>query len=528
MTTTGIRSAALTPDGAGIACRGLTKTYGGTHALEGVDLELRPGEVVALLGENGAGKSTLSNVLTGIVTPDSGEMTLDGAPYAPQTPAAGLAAGLAIIHQEMRLVPELSVAENVFIGNYPIRGGRVDWNRMREEARTQLRRLGYEINPDIAVGGLSIAAQQQVEIAKALHRNSRYMILDEPTGPLGDEETRELFAQMARLRREGHGMIYITHRLEEVPQIADRIVVMRDGRRVADWDSSDVPIDDIVRAMVGRDMQRRFSEAPKGRNETVLRAHGLTRAGAFEDVSFELKKGEVLGIAGLVGSGRTEVLRAIFGADRLDAGTIELDGREVEFHDPGDAVRRGIVFIPEDRKLHGVILGQSVTDNVALPSLRRLARGGIVRKTRLRANARDLITRLRIKGHPEQEVGMLSGGNQQKTVIAKWLPRKPRIMLVDEPTRGVDVGARPSIYDEIRGLTEEGTSIILVSSELEEVLGLSTRILIMSRGRSVGVLSREEATPEKVMTLASHAGPKEPFAPATDEEDLPRGAMTDA
>lgn len=516
-----------------LICHGLTKTYGGTRALEDVDLELRPGEVVACVGENGAGKSTLSNVLMGAVMPDSGEMMVDGTPYAPQTPAAAHAAGIALIHQEVSLIPELSVAENIFIGNYPTRGGRVDRDRMREAASTQLRRLGHEIHPDTAAGRLSVAAQQQVEIAKVLHRNSRYMIFDEPTGPLGDNETQNLFAQIAQLRREGHGILYITHRLEEIQQIADRIVVLRDGRRVADWDNSDVPIDDIVSAMVGRDMQRRFPETPKGHNEPVLRVHALTRAGVFEDVSFELKKGEVLGIAGLVGSGRTEVLRAIFGADRLDSGTIELDDREVKFHNPGDAIRHGLVLIPEDRKLQGAILGQSVTDNVALPSLRRLAKGGIVRETSLRVNATDLITRLQIRGQPEQEVGMLSGGNQQKTVIAKWLPCKPRIMLVDEPTRGVDVGARPSIYHEIRRLTDEDTSIILVSSELEEVLGLSTRILIMSHGRVVDILSREEATPEKVMTLATHAGLEEPSAlsttdeATTDEEDLSKGGTTD-
>jgi ribose transport system ATP-binding protein len=451
-------------------------------------------------------------------------MTLDGAPYAPQSPADGLAAGVAIIHQELRLLPELSVAENVFIGAYPTRGGRVDRDAMREAASTQLRRLGLDINPDIAVGRLSVAAQQRVEVAKALHRNPRYMILDEPTAPLGEDETRDLFAQMDRLRAEGHGMIYITHRLEEVRQVADRIVVMRDGQRVADWDYGNVPIEDIVQAMVGRDVGHRFPVAPTGGAETVLRARGLTRVGAFEDVSFDVHRGEILGIAGLVGSGRTEVVRAVFGADRLDAGTIEVDGGAVRFRSPADAVRHGIVLIPEDRKVHGAILSHTVADNLALPSLDGLTKRGILRKALLRANADDLIGRLRIKARPDQEVGMLSGGNQQKAVIAKWLPQKPRIMLFDEPTRGVDVGARPSIYDEIRELADHGTSVILVSSELEEVLGLSTRVMVMSRGRLAGILSREEATPERVMTLASHAGPEEPLAlPGLHTDDAAGG-----
>ncbi|MBB4662111.1 sugar ABC transporter ATP-binding protein [Conexibacter arvalis] len=484
-------------------CRGITKSYGGARALEGVDLALAPGEVVALLGENGAGKSTLSKVLTGVVSPDAGAMRIGGEPYVPARPADALSAGVAMIHQELRLVPELSIAENVFVGDLPMRGGRVDRTRMRREAAAQLERVGLATDPDRPVRELSVAAQQQVEIAKALHRDSRFLILDEPTAPLGEEETAQLFAQMDRLRREGVGMLYISHRLEEIARVADRIVVLRDGRRVAAWDRGDVPVDEVIRAMVGREVGNRFPAPAPPREEIVLRARGLTRSGAFEDVSLELRAGEVLGIAGLVGAGRTELVRAICGADRLDAGTIELADGPVTLRSPRAAVKRGVVLVPEDRKAQGALLDLPLEDNVALPSLDRLTRHGALRSGRLRDNARELIERLQIKAEPRQPVGSLSGGNQQKAVIAKWLPCAPRVMVFDEPTRGVDVGARPSIYAAIRRLTEEGAGVIVVSSELEEVLGLANRVLVMSRGRCTGTLEREQATPERVMALAA-------------------------
>lgn len=510
--TTAVPSASA-PHGAGpagaLACRGISKTYGGAHALEGVDLVLAPGEVVALLGENGAGKSTLSKVLTGVVAPDAGEMRIGGEPYVPARPADALNAGVAMIHQELRLLPELSIAENVFLGDLPLRGGRVDRARMRREAAIQLERVGLTVDPGRPVGALSVAAQQQVEIAKALHRDSRFLILDEPTAPLGAEETDQLFAQMERLRAEGVGMLYISHRLEEIARIADRIVVLRDGRHVATWDRGDVAISEIIRAMVGRDVRNRFPEPAAPREEVVLRARGLSRRGVFEDVSFELRAGEVLGIAGLVGAGRTELVRGVCGADRLDGGTVETAEGPVRLRSPRDGVRRGIVLVPEDRKSQGALLDLSVQENVALPSLARLTDHGVLRSRRLRANAEDLIGRLSIKAAPQQPVGALSGGNQQKAVIAKWLPCAPRVMIFDEPTRGVDVGARPSIYDEIRALTAAGAAVIVVSSELEEVLGLANRVLVMARGRCTGTLTREQATPERVMALASAGGGEE-------------------
>jgi ribose transport system ATP-binding protein len=504
-TTTVPASPAPAGAGAGGAldCRGISKSYGGARALEGVDLSLAPGEVVALLGENGAGKSTLSKVLTGVVSPDAGEMRIGGELYVPQRPADALTAGVAMIHQELRLVPELSIAENVFVGDLPMRGGRVDRGRMRRAAAAQLERVGLEVDPDRPVRELSVAAQQQVEIAKALHRDSRFLILDEPTAPLGEDETEQLFAQMERLRAAGVGMLYISHRLEEIARIADRVVVLRDGRHVAAWDRGDVPLDDIIRAMVGRDVRNRFPDPPAPREEIVLRARGLTRRGAFEDVSLELRAGEVLGIAGLVGAGRTELVRAICGADKLDDGELELADGPLRPRTPRDAVRRGVVLVPEDRKAQGALLDLPVQDNVALPSLPRLTRHGVLRNGRVRANADELIERLRIKAEPGQPVGSLSGGNQQKAVIAKWLPCAPRVMVFDEPTRGVDVGARPSIYDAIRSLTEAGAGVIVVSSELEEVLGLANRVLVMSRGRCTGTLERAEATPERVMALAA-------------------------
>lgn len=486
----------------GLVCRGLTKHFPGVLALDAVDLDVEPGQVVVLLGENGAGKSTLANLLSGVYRPDAGTMVLDGEPYQPSSPADAIAAGVAMIHQETSLLPELSVAENVFLGRQPLRAGLVDYVRMRLLAREQLRRVGLDVDPGTPTRRLSVAARQQVEIAKALSQNARVLLLDEPTAALGGEEVTTLFRLLADLREQGVAFLYISHRLQEVARIGDRVVVQRDGRRVASWDRADVPLEQLVEAMVGRTIDRVYPELPQAQADEVLRVENLARKGAFRDVSFSLRRGEILGIAGLVGAGRTELARALFGAEPADGGSIVLEGRPITLRTPADAVEAGIVLVPEDRKAQGLVLGLSLRDNFALPSLEDLTTHGVLRPESTRRLAERLIEKLQIRGRPRQAARTLSGGNQQKTVIAKWLPREPKVIILDEPTRGVDVGAKAAIYALITGLTVAGAAVIVISSDLPEVIGLSNRVLVLSRGRQTGVIDRSEATQERVMTLA--------------------------
>jgi ribose transport system ATP-binding protein len=486
-----------------LSCRGLSKSFPGTRALHAVDLDVAPGEVVALIGENGAGKSTLVKILCGIQPADDGTMHLDGAPFAPERPADAIAAGIGMIHQEMSLLPGLSVAENVLIGRLPTtRYGTVDRGEVARLTRGYLARVGLQVDPTTPVRRLSVAQQQQVEIAKALSLDARVLLLDEPTAALGDDESEALFALIEELRAQGVGFVYISHRLAEIGRVADRIVVLRDGERVASFDHADVPVDRLVEAMVGRAVDQVFPDPPAHEGEVVLRVTDLARDGVFEGVSFELHRGEILGIAGLVGAGRTELMRALFGADPADRGTIEVAGREVAMRRPADAVEAGVVLVPEDRKGQGVVLGLSVQDNLALPSLEQLTTRGAVTTSTLRRLTGRVAKQLELRGHPSQSARTLSGGNQQKVVIGKWLERRPQVVLFDEPTRGVDVGAKAAIYEVIRGLAEQGVGCVVVSSELPEVLGLSNRVLVMSRGRQTGLLDRADADEERVMTLA--------------------------
>jgi ribose transport system ATP-binding protein len=489
-----------------LECRGLTKSFPGTRALDGVDLRVAGGEVVAILGENGAGKSTLLKILSGVQAPDEGEMTFDGAPYAPEQPGDAIAAGIGMIHQEMSLLPELSVAENVFLGRPPLTSaGLLDASELRRRARAQLERVGLLVDPNRKLGRLSVAQQQQVEIAKALSLDARILLLDEPTASLGDDESDALFHLIDDLRGQGVGIAYISHRLGEIARVADRIVVLRDGARVAAFDDPQTPVDQLVEAMVGRSVDQVFPDPPPPGDEVVLAVEGLGREGAFEDVSFEVRRGEILGIAGLVGAGRTELVRSLFGADPADRGRIWVEGAEVRLQRPEDAVRAGIVLIPEDRKSQGLVLGLSMQENLALPSLEQLTEKGTVRRGAVRRLAARATERLEIRGRPQQPASTLSGGNQQKVVIGKWLERRPKVVLFDEPTRGVDVGAKAAIYQVIRDLAEAGVACVVVSSELPEVLGLAVRVLVMSEGRQTGLLDRHEADEERVMHLAVEA-----------------------
>ncbi|MFC3526698.1 sugar ABC transporter ATP-binding protein [Paracoccus mangrovi] len=487
-----------------LSLRQIRKSYGPLEVLHGVDLDVYAGEVVALLGENGAGKSTLSNIISGTVQPSSGEMTWQGAPYSPASPRAAMDAGVGMIHQELKLLPQLSIAENVFVGRYLMKGGRIDRPAMEERAHAGLRRLGLEISPRRLVEGLSTANQQLIEIAKALTLNAKLLILDEPTAALGGEETQLLFRQIERLKAEGVGIIYISHRLEEIRQVSDRIVVMRDGAKVQEFDRGDVPIRTIVEAMVGRSLERMFPTIPEATDQVTLEVRGLTSAaGSFRDINFAVKKGEVFGIAGLVGAGRTELVRAITGADPISGGEVRLHGKTITPRSPIDAIRNGIVLVPEDRKLQGVILDHSIAENIGYPNLREIARNGWLNARRLNSFADEYIARFGVKGRGQQNAGELSGGNQQKVVLAKWLARKPQVVVLDEPTRGIDVGARSSIYELIMDLAREGVTVIVVSSDLEEVLGVSSRIMVMAQGKQAGILDRDAANDVSIMELAT-------------------------
>lgn len=487
-----------------LTLRGIRKNYGPVKVLHGIDLDIYPGEVVALLGENGAGKSTLSNVISGTVEASSGEMTWQGKPYTPANPRAAIDAGVGMIHQELLLLPHLSIAENVFVGRYPRKGGRVDRRAMAENARRGLHRLGLDISPNRVVDGLSTANQQLIEIAKALTLNAKLLILDEPTAALGGEETRKLFEQIARLRAEGVGIIYISHRLEEIKQIADRIVVMRDGNKVQEFDNADIPVRTIVEAMVGRSLERMFPAIPKPGDETVLEVKGLNSAlGSFQEVHFEVRKGEIFGIAGLVGAGRTELVRAIAGADPIASGQILLNGEDITPKSPKDAISKGIVLVPEDRKLQGLVVEHSIAENIGYANLNRVSKNGWITSQKVREFAKGNITKFGVKGQARQKASELSGGNQQKVVIAKWLSRDPKVVILDEPTRGIDVGARSSIYDIIAGLAEQGVAVIVVSSDLEEILGVSSRIMVMAHGDQAGILTRDQANDVSVMELAT-------------------------
>ncbi len=487
-----------------LSLRGIRKSYGSIAVLHGIDLDIYPGEVVALLGENGAGKSTVSNVISGTVQPSSGEMKWLGAAYAPATPRAAMDAGVGMIHQELKLLPKLSIAENVFVGRYLMKGGRVDRKAMDDRAQAGLKRLGLDLPPSRLVEGLSTANQQLIEIAKALTLNARLLVLDEPTAALGGDETQLLFRQIERLKGDGVGIIYISHRLEEIRQIADRIIVMRDGNKVQEFDRGDVPVRTIVESMVGRSLDRMFPAIPVPSAEVTLEVRGLTSPNnTFRDISFSVQRGEVFGIAGLMGAGRTELVRALTGADPISSGTVTLNGREITPRSPIDAIRNGMVLVPEDRKLQGVVLEHSIAENIGYANLGELASGGWITARKLNAFADGFIKKFGVKGHGSQNAGELSGGNQQKVVLAKWLARKPQVVVLDEPTRGIDVGARSSIYELIMDLARNGVTVVVVSSDLEEVLGVSNRIMVMAQGNQAGILDRKDANDVAIMELAT-------------------------
>jgi rhamnose transport system ATP-binding protein len=488
-----------------VELRGIAKQFGAVQALRGVDLDLRGGQVHALVGENGAGKSTVVRILAGVHLPDLGQVRVDGEPVVLHGPADARDRGIAVIYQEPTLFPDLDVAENVFMGRHP-RGrlGRVDWPRMYREVEELLASLGVRLNARIPVQGLSVADQQLVEIAKALSLDARVLVMDEPTAALSAREVDDLFAIVRQLRDRGVAVLFVSHRLDEVFELADQVTVLRDGAHVVTAPAGELTTDLVVRHMVGRRLDALFPKQAAEIGETVLEVRGLGRVGAFEDISFELHRGEVLGCAGLVGAGRTELARVLFGIDRPDAGRILVHGREVEIGSPAAAMRHGIAYVPEDRHQQGLVLEFGIADNVVLPILRRVSRLGILDRRRARRLARDYTERLRVRATgPDQLAGALSGGNQQKVVLAKWLTTSPEILLLDEPTRGIDIGAKAEVHRIVSRLAADGLAILLISSELPEVLAASDRVLVFHQGRLTGVFGRAEATEERLMFAAT-------------------------
>ncbi|WP_327729634.1 sugar ABC transporter ATP-binding protein [Streptomyces sp. NBC_00487] len=499
---------------------GIRKTFPGVVALDGVDFDLRRGEVHVLLGENGAGKSTLIKMLSGAYTPDAGRILAGGEEVRIHGAQDSERLGIATIYQEFNLVPDLTVAENIFLGRQPRRFGMIDRKRMEAEAAELLERVGVNVSPRARVRELGIARLQMVEIAKALSLDARVLIMDEPTAVLTTEEVEKLFSIVRRLREDGVGIVFITHHLEEIAALGDRVTVIRDGKSVGQVPAS-TPRDELVRLMVGRSIEQQYprqqGEADAG--EALLVVEGLSRDGVFHDVSFEVRAGEVVGVAGLVGAGRTEVVRAVFGADPYDKGAVKVAGAPVRRDDVNAAMTAGIGLVPEDRKGQGLVLDASVEENLGLVTLRGATRGGFVDLKGQRESAARVAERLGVRmAGLHQHVRTLSGGNQQKVVIGKWLLADTKVLILDEPTRGIDVGAKVEIYELINELTAAGAAVLMISSDLPEVLGMSDRVLVMAQGRIAGELAAAEATQDAVMALAvSHP------TNLTSDKEAPRG-----
>jgi ABC-type sugar transport system ATPase subunit len=489
-----------------LALHNVTKRYPGVVAVSSVDLEVRAGHVQALVGENGAGKSTLIKVLAGVVRPDEGEVRMDGTPVQFRSPADARARGISLVPQELSLAPDLSVAENVFLGHLPHRLGMVNRGRMRRDARALFERLGIEVDPSERLGACPPAIQQMVMIGHGIAMEGRVFILDEPTAALTDPEIERLFVVLRELRDEGAGIVYVSHRLKELAEIADDITVLRDGAVVDRRPARGTSENELVRAMVGRPVERFFDkQASSGadRSKRALSVSGLTRRGVFEDISFTVHAGEVVGLAGLMGAGRTEVARAIYGADRADAGEIRVQDEPVRVRSPRHALDGGIVLVPEERKSQGLVLDQTISDNIVAPHLRSLSRAGFFRERRLREYGHEAAERMQVRAASVRvPVRTLSGGNQQKVVLGRWLTEQPRVYLLDEPTRGIDVDVKAEIYRQIGRLVDGGAGVLLISSELPELLAICDRILVMRAGRLVGEVPAATATEHQILELA--------------------------
>lgn len=489
-----------------LSMKGITKSFSGVAALKNAALDLKSGEVVALMGENGAGKSTLMKILTGIYSKDSGEIKYMGQEVCYKGPAESEEAGISIVHQELNMMNDLTVAQNLFIGREEMNGLFIDDKKMNEKARELFKVLKIDINPAEKIGNLTVGKQQMVEIAKAISSNAKVIIFDEPTAALTDSEIEELFKVIRDLKEKGTGMVYISHRMDEINVISDRVIVMRDGEYVGTLITKECSKDDIIKLMVGRAILGEPKTASNVAKDApvVLKCENLNRGKAVKNVSFELRKGEILGFSGLMGAGRTEVARLIFGADKKDSGKIFINGKEVTINTPEDAVAHGIGYLSEDRKRFGLIVDKSVEENTVISSLNDFVKGMFIDKAKSREVSQKYVESLKTKTPSvSQLVKKLSGGNQQKVVIAKWLVRNSDILIFDEPTRGIDVGAKSEIYALMEELAKEGKSIIMISSELPEVLRMSDRVIVMCEGRITGTLDIAEANQEVIMESAT-------------------------
>jgi rhamnose transport system ATP-binding protein len=488
-----------------LALRGVSKSFGAVAAVRDVSFPLYAGEVHALVGENGAGKSTIVKMLAGVHRPDTGEILLDGEPVELHSPADAKAAGIAVIYQEPTLFPDLSVSENIFLGRQPLtRGGRIDHAAVRAAAQKLFVRLEVPIDPDRPARGLSIADQQLVEIAKALSGEARILVMDEPTAALSGHEVERLFAVARSLRDQGVAILFISHRFEEITALCQRVTIMRDGRHVSTDPIENLTVDEMVRRMVGRNVEALFPKQDVERGQVVLQVRNLSRAGTFVDINFDVHAGEILALAGLVGAGRSEVVRSVFGIDPRDTGEVRIAGQELPAGNPAAAMAAGIALVPEDRRQQGLVMEHSIERNATLTRRRKLARFGLLFGGTERRFAEEWTKRLQTKyARLSDPVNTLSGGNQQKVVLAKWLSTQPRVLIVDEPTRGIDVGTKAEVHRLLSNLAAEGVAIIMVSSELPEVLGMADRILVMREGRITAELSRAEANEHNVMLAAT-------------------------
>ena len=494
----------LTPT---LELKGVTKSFGAVVALREGRITLRPGSIHALVGENGAGKSTLVKIVAGLYHRDAGTIELEGTPVDFRSTAEAKAAGIAVIYQEPTLFPDLSVTENVFMGRQPVgRFGRIDRAAMRAEVIELMRRLGVSIDPDRPAQGLSIADQQIIEIAKAISLDAKVLIMDEPTAALSGVEVDRLFAVARSLRDEGRALMFISHRFDEVFSLCDTITVMRDGSYVATSPIAETDVPSVVKMMVGREVNELFPKVEVPIGEPVLEVSGLTSPGMFADISFNVRAGEIVALAGLVGAGRSEVARAVFGVDPYTSGEIRLAGRSLPRNSPNDAMKAGIGFVPEDRRQQGLVMEASIATNVTDAIRRQLVKGGVITRKRENEAAQEWAKALEVKcASLDSAVGTLSGGNQQKVVLAKWLASRPSLLIIDEPTRGIDVGTKSEVHRRMSQLAGEGLAILMISSELPEVLGMADRVYVMHEGRITAELTRAEATPEAVMFAATHA-----------------------
>lgn len=491
---------------------GIMKEFPGVKALDDVSFELYEGEVLALLGENGAGKSTLVKVLSGVYQRDAGSMTIFDREIGDWNTTRAQEAGIAIIHQEMNLCPHLSVSENIFLGREILKGRRLDNDQMRRKTSELLHRLNIDLDPDMVVGDMQMSRQQMVEIAKALSQDAKILIMDEPTSALTSKEIDELFKIILGLRNNGIGIVYISHRLEELQHIVDRVIIMRDGRYITQMPFDPSRMDEIIAHMVGREIKEKFPHVSCPLGRKVMEVKNLNAGHMVRDISFDLYAGEIVGIAGLMGAGRTETTRAIFGVDPKESGTIAIDGREVVIHCPEDSIKAGLVLVPEDRKKDGLCTRLSVADNIVLPNMDMVSNKvpGQLNWKAISTMVADAVKALNIKvATPDVDAGSLSGGNQQKVVVSKWLARDSKVVMFDEPTRGIDVAAKVEIYTIMNRLKQQGIGVLFVSSEMPEIMGMSDRILVMCDGRITGEFKAGEATQDMILTKATQFGKKE-------------------